>query len=281
MKVTGCVVLSFLLMSIDKNDGYLEGIRETIGLAIFPLYSVIDTPYRVYSTVAFKLRSQINILEENAKLRTDNMALTLDASLYLSIKHENERLRKIIQAPSVIDQKIMVANVLQIENSLSGREIVINKGRHHGVYRGQPAVDPLGIVGQVSHASVFYSTVVLITDAVHALPVVISRNGLRSIVTGSRQNEVLSLDFISLSDDIRVGDSVVTSGMGGIFPEGYPVGSIISIENRTGDDFQRAFVQPASKLGRFHEVLLIEPGKNADKDKLKQKDVSDTTEASG
>jgi rod shape-determining protein MreC len=268
-------------MSIDKNDGYLEKIRETIGVVIFPLYSLIDLPYRAYQVTTFKLSSQISILEENAKLRADNIALTLDASRYTSIKHENERLQKIIQAPSVNAQEIIVANVMQIEGSASSKEIVINKGRSHGVYRGQPVVDPLGVVGQVSHASAFYSTVVLITDAVHALPVVVSRTGLRSIASGSRQDNLLSLEFISLSDNIRIGDFVVTSGMGGIFPEGYPVGSVSSIEHRPGDDFQRASVKPASKLGRFHEVLLIEPGDHTRKDKLKQKDVRDPAEVSG
>jgi rod shape-determining protein MreC len=281
MKFTACVILSFLFMSIDKNDGHLEGIRETIGVFIYPLYSVIDAPYRAYKATVFKLRTQIDILEENDALRAENIALTLDASRYLSIKHENERLQKIIQAPSVIEQKILVANVLQIESSHASRKIVINKGRSHGVYRGQPVVDSAGVVGQVSHASAFYSTVVLITDAVHALPIVINRNGLRSVVTGSRKNDVLSLDFISLSDDIRVGDSVVTSGMGGVFPGGYPVGSIVSVESRPGDDFQRALVKPASKLGRFHEVLLIELESRRDKGEAQKENNSNASGTAG
>ena len=114
MKFTACVILSFLFMSIDKNDSHLEGIRETIGVFIYPLYSVIDMPYRAYKATVFKLRTQIDILEENDALRAENIALTLDASRYLSIKHENERLQKIIQAPSVMEQKILVANVFQI-----------------------------------------------------------------------------------------------------------------------------------------------------------------------
>ncbi len=128
---------------------------------------------------------------------------------------------------------------------------------------GQPLIDAHGVMGQVIHVSPFSSSALLITDPSHALPVQLNRNGLRSVAVGTGASNTLELTHLPNNADVVVGDIVVTSGLGGRFPSGYPVGTVISVETDTGQPFAKVAVEPAAQLERNREVLLVWPGQEA------------------
>ncbi|MGH7461879.1 MAG: rod shape-determining protein MreC, partial [Longimicrobiales bacterium] len=137
--------------------------------------------------------------------------------------------------------------------------VVINKGQREGAYDGQPVVDAGGVVGQLVHVGPFSSTVLLISDPSHALPVQVNRNGLRAVAVGSGQDNALLLEYLPTNSDIREGDLIVSSGLGRRFPSGYPVGNISAIKLEPGEPFAKVTVTPSARLGRSREVLLLWP----------------------
>jgi rod shape-determining protein MreC len=137
------------------------------------------------------------------------------------------------------------------------QHFTINRGAGDGVYVGQALLDADGIVGQIMRVDLFTSEAVLISDADHALPVAINRNGLRTIIIGTGDSVRLRLPYLTNSADVEVGDLVVSSGLGGVFPSGYPVGHVQQVERRPGQSFAEVLVEPAAKLDRAREVMLV------------------------
>ena len=253
------MILSFLLLYIDKNSNHLDTFRAIGHDFMRPIYSVIDYPQKISTSVKHALTDRLELLEENKRLADANRFLSYDAMRFDSARNENNRLRGMLQSSSDLGKDVKVANVLQVKNNPSSKVVFLDKGSNSGVFVGQPVVDAEGIVGQVINVGRFISTVLLATDRNHSIPVVIDRNGLRSIAEGSRENRTLSLLFLSSSDDVRVGDKVVSSGLGDVFPKGYPVGSVSSVEPALDSGYQNIRVLPSSKVGRFREVLLVMP----------------------
>jgi rod shape-determining protein MreC len=139
------------------------------------------------------------------------------------------------------------------------RRIVLNKGTRDGVEQGQSLIDANGIMGQVVHAGTFSSSALLITDPSHALPVQLERSGLRAVALGTGPENLLRLSHVPNSSDVRIGDTLVTSGLGGRFPSGYPVGTVVDVERDSGRPFATIMVEPVAELERNREVLLVWP----------------------
>jgi rod shape-determining protein MreC len=179
------------------------------------------------------------------------------------------RLRELLESSVQLRERVLVAELIEVDLEPFRQQIVINKGMNHGAYDGQPIVDAGGIMGQIIHVGPFSSTVLLVTDPTHALPVQINRNGLRAIAVGRGQNGVLSLENLPTNADIREGDLVVSSGLGHRFPRGYPVGTIVQIALVPGEAFAEVSVLPSANLGQSREVLLVWPNGRDKKKKNK------------
>lgn len=253
------MILSFLLIYVDNNSNHLNTFRAIGHDFMRPIYSVVHYPQQISAWVKYGLMERLELLQENKRLTDANRFLTYDAMRFDSARNENNRLRGMLQSSSGLGEDVEVANVLQVKNDPSSKVVFLDKGSNSGVFVGQPVVDAEGIVGQVINVGRFISTVLLATDRNHSIPVIIDRNGLRSIAEGSRENKTLSLLFLNSSDDVRVGDKVVSSGLGDVFPKGYPVGSVSSVEPAQDSGYQNIRVLPASKIGRIREVLLVMP----------------------
>ena len=150
-----------------------------------------------------------------------------------------------------------------IRDSPYTHQVVINRGANDGVYEGQAVIDDEGIVGQILHVGTTSSRVLLITDVTHAVPVRISRNGVRLIASGVGVIDILSHNHVPHSTDIRVDDMLVTSGLGGKFPEGYPVARVTSVLQDESRAFSQIQSQPVAKIDRLRYVLLLWPEQNA------------------
>ncbi len=252
-----CAVLSFLLMSIDHSQLHLRSIRAALSVLIYPLEIAVNAPVRGVAYVAEQVQSRGALLEKNQQLREDNLVLRHRALRFKALEQENSRLRELLDSSAVFDERVIVADVLAIETAPSSRQIVVNKGTRQGVFVGQAGVDAYGVVGQISHAGLFSSTALLITDQRHALPVAVNRSGLRAVASGGPAPEQVRLAFIAGNADIRIGDLIVTSGLGGRFPAGYPVGSVVDIAQPEGAAFAEVTVETAGTVSHAREVLLI------------------------
>lgn len=254
-----CAILSFLLISIDHANDHLASIRSALSVVVYPVQVLVNAPVEAAASVAGSMKSRQALLDENERLRQENLLLSSKSQRFLALERENARLRELLDSSVVFDQQVIAADVLAIETTPSSRQIVVDKGSNQGVYVGQPLLDAYGVIGQVAAVGPFSSTALLITDPRHALPVLINRNGLRAIAVGGDQSNELNLSFISTNADIKTGDLVVTSGLGRRFPAGYPVGRVKDVTLEPGDPFATVSVEPSARVGHTREVLLVGP----------------------
>jgi rod shape-determining protein MreC len=255
-------------MAIDHRQGHMESVRSFLSTLVYPLQYVVNLPLQAGSWVSRSVVTQQMLLGENSELREDLLLLNAKLQKYNILLEENNRLRGLLESSMKLGEqaeRVLIAELIAVEMESFRRQIVINKGQRDRVYDGQPVVDANGIMGQVVHVNPFSSTVLLITDQTHSMPVQINRNGLRAIAVGTGQDSVLLLENLPTNADIQVGDLVISSGLGRRFPRGYPVGSITNIRLEPGESFAQVQVTPSAKPGRSREVLLIWPfGDNPD-----------------
>jgi len=256
------VILSIILMVVDHHQGHLKVIRSALSALVYPLQYVVNLPIEATEWISLTLVTHNTLLKENDRLKQDHLLLSSKLQRYEVLETENRRLRELLESSFRINDKVLVAELIAVELQSFRRQIVINKGQREGAYDGQPIVDASGIMGQIVHVGPFSSTVILITDPNHALPVQVNRNGLRAIAVGMGQNDKLLLEHLPNNADIRVGDLVISSGLGRRFPQGYPVGQIENISRKPGEPFAKVMIKPSAKLSQSREVLMVWPYEN-------------------
>lgn len=228
-------------------------------MAVYPIQYLAALPMRIGDGIAESFKARESLIEDNRRLHEENLMLRSHTAKFSAIERENERLRKLLDSTMERREEVVVADTISIEPNASSRQIVINRGARQGVYEGQPVADAFGILGQVVQVGPFTSTVLLISDPRHALPVQINRSGVRAVASGEGEGDELVLSFVPTNADIKVGDLVVCSGLGHQFPAGYPVGEVKSIDAEPGEPFAKIIVAPSAHLGRSREVLLVWP----------------------
>jgi len=247
------------MMTVDHRQGHLEKVRSALSVFVYPLQYIANLPIAVTNWASEALTTRTRLMEENALLRDEQLMLSSKIQKFEILQAENERLRKMLQSSEKLDERVLIAELLAIDLQPFRHQIVINKGQREGVYDGQPIVDANGVMGQIVHVGPFSSTVLLLTDPTHAIPVQINRNGLRSIAVGTGQSHILQLEHLSNNVDIREGDLVVSSGLGSRFPSGYPVGVVHNISRVPGEPFVKVTIIPSAQLEKNREVLLVWP----------------------
>ena len=250
---------SVVLMTVDHKQGHLEFVRSAISTIVYPLQYAASLPVGFSKEISAFLVTRIALLEENAKLRQEQLLLHSRLQRFSILQEENRRLRALLESSVESHDRVLVAELVEVELEPFRQQIIINKGQREGVYDGQPVVDSGGIMGQIIHVGPFSSTVLLITDPTHSIPVQINRNGLRSIAVGIGQDNILLLEHLPINADIKEGDLIVSSGLGRRFPRGYPVGTISSISHIPGEPFSNVSVLTSAKFGRSREALLLWP----------------------
>jgi rod shape-determining protein MreC len=166
-------------------------------------------------------------------------------------------LREIREASKGVSERTLIAEIISVSVNPFRHMVVINKGADDGVFRGQPVLDAFGVVGQVMQVGKTTATLILITDAEHAVPIQVNRNGIRSIAMGTGEAAKLSLPYLTVESDVRKGDLLVSSGLDAIFPAGYPVATVTRVERNSADTFALVEAKPLAQLDRDREVLLL------------------------
>jgi rod shape-determining protein MreC len=253
------VILSVVLMTVDHRGQQLEAVRNMLALLLYPVPYSVNVPVAAARWAEENLTSRKALVEENTRLRKKQLVLESRLSRLNELEAENRRLRGLLGSSDKVSDRVLIAELLAVDMDPFSRQIALNQGSRDGVFVGQSLVDAKGILGQVTRVGPFTSTAMLITDPSHALPIQVSRSGLRAIAIGTGSVNLLELSHIPNNADLEVGDRLVTSGLGRRFPPGYPVGEISSIERDNGQPFAKVLVEPTAELERNREVLLVWP----------------------
>ncbi len=260
-KLVVFLFLSTILMLLDHNGQYLQVVRNALSVIVYPVQMVAEIPADVAESISGLFESDETQATALLKLKAERPLLLAKLQKLQALEKENIRLRKMLESSSKVADRAVVAELLQVHPDPFTRKIVINRGSKHGVYIGQPVIDSFGILGQVTRVNLLNSTVTLITDSSHAIPVMVNRNGLRTIIMGTGAQDTVKIPFLSSSVSVEEGDLLVSSGMGNTFPEGYPVATISKISSDPNEPFLDIEAKPLAKLNNNKEVLLIWPGK--------------------
>ncbi len=224
-------------------------------MAVYPVQFMVSTPVKWVQYLFESVRSYTALLEENRRLQDEALIVKTRLLKFAALEQENIRLRGLLDSSFKVGEQVLIAELLAIKLVPYEHVVEVNKGTRFGVHPGQAVFDANGVVGQVLRTNPFSAEVMLITDPSHAIPVQVNRNGLRTIALGTGHLDRLALPYLSSNADIQVGDLLITSGMGGVFPHGYPVATVTSIASQESP-FAKISATPVAKLDRSRELLL-------------------------
>jgi rod shape-determining protein MreC len=254
------IIICIGMMFVDHRYNHLEVVRSNISLVLSPLKYLVSLPALGSNWVSEWFKSHTELLEDNESLQTRGRILNAQLQRMQVLQAENTRLRNLLSSSRKLTDEVIVAELLSVDQSPYRQLVEINKGTNAGVEIGQAIIDDFGVMGQVTHINPFSSTVILISDSDHAIPVQFIRSGVRSVAFGNGNTDHLELRFLPATADIQIGDELVTSGLGGRFPADYPVATVASISEDLAHGFLSVLAAPKARLGSSREVLVIKVG---------------------
>ena len=251
------IVISILLMYFDHRENHLDAVRKGIGVAMYPVRVVVDAPERLWQWLGAATTTRGELQTEVSRLRSERLLTNVRLQRLTALEAENARLRSMLDARNTVRDQVRVAEIMAVDANPYEHNLIIDVGERDGVYEGQAIVDANGVIGQVIKTGLMTSHAVLISDADHALPIEVNRNGLRTIAVGPGEIDRLELPFLPNNADISVGDLLVTSGLGGTFPSGYPVAVVTAVTRIPQQQFADVTATPVAALDQVREVMLI------------------------
>lgn len=257
LKLLFYLTVAVVLMVADHRGGYLDAVRAAAGTLAGPIYAVASSPARLVQAIGDQLVSQQDLLRENRELREQLLRGSARMNRLEAVQIENQRLRDLLGGTRGLQLSVQLSSMVDVDLDPFRHRILLDAGERRGVRVGLAVIDGAGVVGQIIAATPMNSTAMLVTDPSHAIPVQVVRSGQRSIAYGTGRVDALELPSIPLSADVQVGDELITSGLGGTFPAGFPVGTITSLRPDDTRLFVVAEARPAATLERNGEVLLV------------------------
>ena len=255
--MVAAVLASVLLMVADHRHDYLAAVRAVLSVAVYPIQYLASLPDTLQNSVFESVSTYSNLVEENRRLKREQLVDKTRLLKFSELEKENVRLRALLETSFKLGEQVLIAELLSVNLAPYEQIVVVNKGTRFGVYKGQPALDANGVVGQVIRANPLSAEVMLITDPNHGIPVQVNRNGIRTIAVGSGRIDTLILPLLPNNTDIKPGDLLITSGLGGTFPYGYPVGTVTSVAPQPDRPFASISAKPIAHLDRSRELLLV------------------------
>jgi rod shape-determining protein MreC len=249
--------LSVALMILDHRGHHLEKIRAGLNVLAYPIQFIASAPAYVGGSIGDFFTTRGALRQDNEKLLAERQVLNAKVQQFDALEEENARLRRMLGSAAQVADKVLAAELIEVSSEPFTRKIVVAKGSRDGVYVGQSVIDAHGIMGQVTQVAANVSRVTLITDAGHAIPVLDNRSGLRMLVFGTGDPDSLKVPYLTSASDIKEGDLLVSSGMGGTFPPGYPVAQVNRIVNDPNEAFLAITAKPVAQLNHGKQVMLI------------------------
>ena len=258
VRLTLLAAVSATMMVLDHRETeFLNRVRQVASIIVYPLQVGVDRPFATWRWARETFANRDALLSENDRLKNELRNHDVRLQRMDTLEAENDRLRAMLDSSQRVADRMLVAEILSVDPDPYRQRFTINRGVLNGVYAGQALLDADGVVGQVDIVDALTSQAVLINDANHGLPVAVNRTGLRTIALGTGETGLLNLPYLTNSADVQEGDLLVTSGLGGVFPPGYPVGRVTVVQRRPGQAFAYVLAQPSAGLDRGREVLLV------------------------
>lgn len=253
--------LAIALIIIDSRIKVLETVRVGVGVVLYPVQQALLVPGRIADTVGDYFTSVTTLQRENDVLKREQVENAQALLQSQQLTEENSRLRKLLNARERAGNAVILGTVLYESRDRFSHKIVLHVGTDDGVHAGNPVIDDVGVVGQVTRVFRNTSEVTLLTDKDQSIPIQILRNGLRGIAFGGADPGTLDLRFMAANADVENGDTAVTSGLDGVYPQGLPVGRVAVVERAAKDQFARIVLTPAAGVENHVHllVLLVEP----------------------
>ncbi|MCX7515201.1 rod shape-determining protein MreC [Frateuria sp. STR12] len=257
LRLIGYLALAMVLMVLDHRNGWMWRIRYNAAVAVEPLYRLAGLPVEGMRTLSVAFADRQRLTDQNQRLREDLLLANAKLNRMAAVAQQNEHLKQLLDTQRSLELNVQLARVIGVDLGAYRHRLLLNVGARDGVKPGQPVIDARGVMGQVIQALPTTSVVMLITDPNNALPVTIERTGLRTIAYGSRDGDRLLLPTIPMAADVREGDRLLTSGLGGRFPPGFPVGEIARVTPAATGMFLEAQATPSADISRSEDVLLL------------------------
>ncbi len=249
--------LSILLLVVDHRDNHLDTLRKAIGATVYPLRVMVDAPVSAWRWISETTTSRSDLQSDNDRLNIERLLTRARLQQFAALEAENSRLLAMLDATKRVRNQVRVAKIMSVSSDPFRHVLVIDKGSRDGVYDGQAMIDDRGVVGQIVETGLLSSQGILISDPDHALHVELNRNGLRTVALGTGKYELLNLPFLTNNADIEVDDLLVTSGLGGAFPAGYPVAIVTLVIRNPQEPFAEVTARPIAALNQVRELMLI------------------------
>ena len=251
-------ILAILLMVFDRRGGWLNQARYYLSAAAYPLQLAVSSPGQAWRWTRESLTARETLQAQNAALRQRDTELSLKLMRFDALERENAELRALRAALPPVADHWMAAEVIATDTDPTStrQRLVINRGLRNGVFKGQTVMDNYGVLGQTTHVGPWSSEVMLVTDPEHAIPVAIERTGVHTLALGTGDTDSLSLRFLPGNADVKTGDLLLTSGLGGVFPQGYPVARVAAVRH-DAVELSQFRAAPLAHLSSLREVMLV------------------------
>lgn len=257
LRLSIVVVFSVFLFVADSKFNLFASSRIYLNSLVSPVQYVADLPEKLFSAISASVMTRQELKARNLQLEKDNLYLKADRLLLSQLEHENKQLRELLSSNRTFTNRRMITEVMSLRSDPFSHQLLIDKGAANGVYVGQAVINEDGVVGQVSQVGSTTSRVLLIVDVSHGIPVRVQRNDLIAILHGSGDWNRLNMPFVQSNADLKEGDLLVTSGLGGRFPAGYPVARISNFDYQEGAAYADVSATPVAPLHRSRYLLLL------------------------
>lgn len=249
--------LSVAMIVLDARFHALETVRAVVGNTLYPVLKVADAPFGMVRATQNFLSNHRDLITENRRLHQENHILKTQLLQLQALKAENQRLQDLLNSSRRLGNQFLASRLLAVGMEPLHHLIIIDKGSQDHVEKDMPILDEFGVMGHITRVYAYHAEAMLISDPSHAIPVTVTRNGIRSIAVGEGRTDELKLLYLPINADIKVGDELVTSGLGGKYPPGFPVGVVREIIRARHSAFAKIHLTPHARLDTSREILIV------------------------
>lgn len=228
-----------------------------------PVISAAQWPQKALFGASTHFATRGMLQRQNQRLKEDNLLLAAKLQRYLALEQENQQLRGLLNTSQMMDQEMLATQVIALVPAPGQHELIINRGKRHGIRKGLGVLNSSGLIGQTVAVESMTSRVLLLNDVRSAIPVEIERTGVRAIAVGQGDSNHLTLQNVPGTVDITVGDICLTSGIAKRFAPGYPIGRVSRITRSPDKEFATIEVTPMADLNRVRDLLVLLAPKTA------------------
>lgn len=253
------LVISIVVLWLGHRSAFLKNAYTVLSAITLPVQYAVHWPIKGFDLLRDALTTNKTLKQENTVLKNELFKLSLDLQQLQSLQAENKYLYALLGSLKKLEKKGLIAEILRVDADPLSHKFILNKGQNAGLKVGQPLLDAYGIMGQIIEVNPHTSTALLITDVNHAIPAKVNRTGTRLVVEGTGSYDELVAYHVSSAADIREGDLLVTSGLGRLFPAGFPIGTVTKVVQESGQPFTKIIAKPIAKLDGSQPILLIQP----------------------